>query len=83
MGLFGRKALTGNVAVGLTPLGKQKAEQFEAEGIKFQILNALNDMGSSTINEVAQEIHANARKTEEVIKAMIHSGYIKVTKGEG
>ena len=84
--LRGKQSLTDNVAISLTPTGKQKADNFDGEGAWFAVLAALaeND-GVATVSEIANDAHLSTEKAQAVIKAMIKAGYCKVQRpgGEG
>ncbi|KKN41647.1 hypothetical protein LCGC14_0721220 [marine sediment metagenome] len=74
MGLFSRRqSLTSNVTVGLTPLGKTKAEKFEAEGPKFDVLTVLSEQGPSTVSDISQQTGMPSNKVEAIVRTLIHS----------
>ena len=81
---FNRKSkiVTTEIVVGLTSLGKEKAEKFEVEGLKSDVLNTLAERGPCTIQEISQEIKKSPDVTKAVAKILIKSGYIRHMSAE-
>ena len=71
-----RKGGTGTV-VTLTPLGRQKAEKYDQPGVKFSVLNHLNDAGPSTVTEISNATQVNPMKVKAVLKALMVEGYVR------
>lgn len=67
----------------LTPLGKQKADSFGLDGLKYDVLSTLAEGGPSTIAEVSNETGIGDKKTKDILKALVRSGYVKVASEEG
>lgn len=66
------------VIVAATPLGKQKMQNFEGEGIKFDVLATVVDQGPCTVQEVAAECKISIEKAKYVIKDLIADGFIRI-----
>jgi DNA-binding MarR family transcriptional regulator len=66
-----------HMVVGLTPLGKSKAEHFTASGPIFDVLSYLQDNGASSIKDIAGELHTTPKKARVIVKEMISSGYVR------
>ena len=67
----------------LTPLGKQKADSFGLDGMKFDVLSAMAEGGPSTIAEIENETGIGDKKVKAIIKALVRAGYVKVASSEG
>lgn len=70
----------GDVSVTLTPLGKQKAEQFSLVGPKFDVLAAVLDDGTMSLEELSVKTGHSVNKVEEVCQSLARSGFVKVLK---
>jgi len=66
-----------NVTVGLTTLGKTKAEQHSLEGPKFDVLDMLDAAGPSTVSEIAQECKMSPNKAKSIVRSLIAAGYAR------
>jgi len=69
-----------DTSVSLTPLGKQKAEQFALEGPKFDIVATVLEGGTQSIGEIATKTGMSANKVREVCKSLARNGYVKFIK---
>ena len=76
------KIVTTEIVVGLTSLGKEKAEKFEAEGIKFDVLTTLAERGPCSIQEIAGEVKKSSDVTKAVVKSLIKSGYVRTMSAD-
>jgi len=66
----------------LTPLGKQKADSFGLDGVKFDVLATMAEEGPCTIAEIENETGMGDAKVKAVIKALVRSGYVRVASSE-
>lgn len=66
----------------LTPLGKRKADSFGLDGVKYDVLSTLAEGGPCTIEEISSETGINDKKTKDILKALVRSGYVKVASEE-
>lgn len=86
MGLFGRfgkrDVVSSEMVVGLTNLGKQKAEQFSVSGPKFEVMAVLNERGPCTIKELGEETRMDISKIKFIVKALVRSQCVRVQRGE-
>lgn len=66
----------------LTPLGKQKADSFGLDGVKFDVLSTMGESGPCTIAEISNETGIGDAKTKAIMKALVRSGYARVASEE-
>lgn len=66
----------------LTPLGKQKADNFSMDGVKFDVLAIMAESGPCTITEIANDTGESDQKTKAIMKALVRSGYVRVASSE-
>ena len=69
-----------DTSVALTPLGKQKAEQFSLEGPKFDVMATILESGTQPIGEISSKVGMSANKVKEVCKSLARNGYVKFIK---
>lgn len=72
----------GKGAYGLTPLGKQKAENWDSGGIQCQVLTALDEVGPATLSEIRDKLHqrnvpVSFSKIQLIVQSMIRAGYLQ------
>ena len=83
---FRKRGVTSAIKQGtvfvLTPLGKQKANSFGMDGVKFDVLCELAESGPSTIAEISNETGISDQKTKAIIKTLVRSGYARVASEE-
>lgn len=72
-----------DASVSLTPIGKQKAEQFALEGPKFDVVATLLEGGTQSIGEISSKVGMSANKVREVCKSLARNGYVKFLKIQG
>lgn len=78
----GEKTVTENTPVGLTAVGKQKADNFDGDGALFVVLATIAENGGvATIREIAQDTRMTPDKVQSIVKRLIKSGYVKVQRG--
>ncbi len=66
----------------LTPLGKQKADSFSMDGVKFDVLCSLAENGPSTIADISNDTGIRDDTIKRIVKALVRSGYIRVASSE-
>lgn len=66
----------------LTPLGKQKANSFGLDGVKFDVLTTMAESGPCTIAEISNDTGINDQHTKQIVKALVRSGYVRVASNE-
>ena len=66
----------------LTPLGKEKANNFSMDGPKADILSEINTNGPCTRAEIANETGMSDSRTKRIIIELIRSGYVRVASNE-
>lgn len=71
-----------DLVIGLTNLGKTKAEQFSLQGPKWEVLAMLNEAGPSSISEISDELKMSDKKVKKIVKSLIASGYVKRVSGD-
>ncbi len=76
------KARVGNAQYALTPLGKQKAEQFSTENPQSIILDIINDKSPCDIEEIAEEAKITPQKASIIVKTLKAKGYVRPVNEE-
>ena len=66
----------------LTPLGKQKADSFAMDGVKFDILSVMAEQGPCTMADISNETGISDKKVQAILKALVRSGYVRVASSE-
>ena len=66
----------------LTPLGKQKADSFSMDGVKFDVLCSVVENGPSTIADISNDTGIRDDATKRIVKVLVRSGYIRVASSE-
>ena len=68
-----------NATVGLTGLGKTKAEQFSTQGPKFDVIGYLDENGPSSLSEIAEapNVRMSISKVKRIVASLIASGYVQ------
>jgi len=74
--------VSSEMVVGLTSLGKQKAEEFSITGPKFEVMAVLNERGPCTIKELGEETRMGTSKVKFIIKSLVRSQCVRVQRGE-
>ena len=59
----------------ITPLGQQKAEKFEGQGIEYRALAVIHDEGPTSIKELATRLNIEHDKARAVSNSMIRNGW--------
>lgn len=67
----------GHAQYALTPLGKQKAEQFSTENPQAVILDIINDKSPCDTEEIAEEAKTTPTKVNIIVKTLMAKGYIR------
>ena len=62
---------------GLTSLGKEKAEKFLVYGVQGNVLSVLEENGTSSVSEIAEETRMSTDKIKSILKNLIRSGYVQ------
>ena len=71
-----------HTTVGLTTLGKSKAEQHTLNGPKYDVLDMLDSAGPSTISEIAEECKMGINKAKSIVKSLTMDGYVRKIRSE-
>jgi hypothetical protein len=61
---------------GLTPSGKKKAEEYGAQGIRWHILNYLDDNGESSLRDICETTHIKEDDGREILRGLHADGLI-------
>lgn len=59
-----------NMPVSLTPLGKQKADDYEGEGPEFMVMNYLANYGVSTAGDISKGTGIPPMKVEAIVRSL-------------
>ena len=76
---FRRQRINASTTFSVTPLGKQKAEAFGSDP-KSRVLIALDEIGSGSVKEVAEEAHLGRGQCENILVALVRGGYVHSIK---
>lgn len=79
--MFRKSTVSSNTEFGLTPRGKHKAEEFGGD-TKSRILATIDELGPSTISEIAKESGISRGKCEKIIRWLVQHGYVSVVRGD-
>jgi len=81
---FGRgtSRVTADMSVGLTEMGRKKADEFSASGPKFEVMATLREQGSCTLSELSDETHISTDKLKHIIRILKAQGYVRYVGGE-
>ena len=63
-----------NITVAITALGKQKAEQFDAEGKMYEVLTYISESGPASIGEISENTHIRPKLVERIVRKLIARG---------
>jgi hypothetical protein len=70
--------------VGLTELGKSKADATgEVQGLRYSIINYLNDKGSSSIAELADGVNANQSEVRTKVRQLVGERWLIWVEDDG
>lgn len=63
----------------VTPLGKQKAEEYVLGGSKGEVLGALAENSPSNPKEISESegVHLSPEQVKKVINVLIRDGYVR------
>lgn len=72
----------------MTALGHQKADSWDAKGLKGQVLSILAESGPCTLSEITEQLAArgipsNHAQLRAVIMWMIRAGYVRPVGADG
>lgn len=75
-------------AYGLTPLGKQKAENWDSGNIQCQLLTVIDESGPATMSEIRDKlsqrgVHLNFSKLQLILRSMMRAGYVQRVGAQG
>ena len=71
------KRVSHNMTVSITSLGKQKAENFDAEGSKGEILAYISESGPASIGEISENTHIRPGKVETIVRVLLKRGLVR------
>lgn len=82
-GLGKKSDIKASTMVGLTEIGKQKAEKQLSKGAEYAILAPLIEKSPQSVAEIAQEADMNIDELKARIKYLAKSGVVRIMAGEG
>lgn len=59
----------------ITPLGQQKAEKFEGQGLEYRALAVLHDEGPTSVKELGVRLNVEHDKARAISNKLIQSGW--------
>ena len=78
IGLPPRRAKVGqHQSYGVTPLGKQKAEEFALSGPRLSVLQHIAENAPCSVNEIVRECNMNDEKVKHVLRSLMSEGYVQ------
>ena len=78
-----RKVRVGTkMSYNVTVLGKQKAERFDLEGPRWQVLAYLSEQGPAGVPELVRETNLSEDKVKLILKGLMESGFVMTATGE-
>jgi len=76
--LFGRQKVGSRTVFRLSPIGKEKAQNMEAEGKTLAVLDYLDSAGPSTISDISEQTRQKEDEARLVIKNLLSKHYVEV-----
>lgn len=70
-------AVKRKTVVGVTPLGKRKAEEFSLRGPKFNVLAYLAENGPSSFEEIGSENGISSNKVKKICESLAREGFVR------
>ncbi len=79
LGIGKRKSISADETIGLTELGKMKAETMSLPGVKGQVLAVMLERGGvCQLTEIRDEVHMPIENVRSIVKHFIRAGFMKV-----
>jgi len=63
----------------LTPIGKQKADNFTASGAKYDVMSHMVAEGSASPAELEDELSISLNKSKAILRHLLNAGYVKMS----
>ena len=83
IGLPHRKARVGqHLSYGVTPLRKQKAQEFALSGPRLTVLQHIAENAPCSVSELVRECGMSEEKIKLILKSLMSDGYI-TPSGQG
>lgn len=84
LGVPRRRARVGaHQSYGVTPLGKQKAEEFALSGPRLKVLQHISENAPCSVTEVEKECGMNNEKVMVILRTLMNDGYVQpVAQGD-
>lgn len=67
----------GNAVIVITPVGKNKVENYSPMGAQGKVLTALFEVSPCTLSELAEESGMSPERVKGIIKTLVKSGYAR------
>ena len=77
-----RNKVSNNTNFSVTSLGKQKSENFDAEGSKGEVLAYISESGPASIGEISENTHIRPGKVEQIVKMFLKRGLVRTMNEE-
>ena len=78
-----RRNVSYNTNFSVTSLGKQKAENYDAEGSKGEVLAYISESGPASIGEISENTNIRSSKVEGIVKMFLKRGLIRPMNEDG
>ena len=67
----------GKATVALTELGTQKHDEMAVDGVRLDVLVYLKSNGSSSVREIADNLHVDEHKIRKTVEEMANEGWLE------
>ena len=67
----------GKATVALTELGTQKHDEMAVDGVRLDVLVYLKSNGSSSVREIADNLHVDVHKIRKTVEEMANEGWLE------
>lgn len=71
-----------HTSYGVTPLGKQKAEEFALSGPRLTVLQHIAENAPCSPTEIVRECNMSDEKVRHILRSLINEGYVQPSGGE-
>lgn len=67
----------GKATVALTELGTQKHDEMAVDGVRLDVLVYLKSNGTSSVREIADNLHVDEHKIRKTVEEMSNEGWVE------
>jgi Mn-dependent DtxR family transcriptional regulator len=66
-----------DIIISLTPLGEQKVQQMNGEGVLQEMLNILHENGPSSLSELSGDLNVSLMETKQIARRLQENNLIR------